>query len=461
MLWANAFGSAQISSAEEGGAALQKAALKPAKWRNAQICIDVACGFRNRRRMAEEASVETDPAATAVAEATGTEPQPDWEEVSVDQLDTLFETGVLTLPVRPSGEGTVPPAKEVEAKAAPGDKPVAVEPAPPAKVEDEVVETRSAEEIEADVATARAAAVEAGLDEAAQEAAAAEAAAPKGEIEVKPEDEITGIQRPRLRNKVDQQIAAVFKAAEAAEMPISWAEAERRVKGDPPAKVEPVVVAPVAAPDFAGTVATLETEVADIKAKLTSAGADEGLFNAAISTLTIELADKTADLKLAQRDLRQAADQAAREAVSIKTASDAARAVAKAAAVERWPAAGDATTPLGKAVAARIAQLKDPKHPDHAILFADSAPLTIVRDVADELGIAPVAKKAAPPVKPKVEAPPRKVVSPAPGNKTAVAPGKPAEDAKRTEAYLTGPDATLQEMDAAQGMPTELAHAVR
>ena len=50
------------------------------------------------------------------------------------------------------------------------------------------------------------------------------------------------------------------------------------------------------------------------------------------------------------------------------------RANAKAKAIELYPDAANVATPLGKAVADRIAALKDPDHPDHAILYADSAP---------------------------------------------------------------------------------------
>jgi uncharacterized RDD family membrane protein YckC len=108
---------------------------------------------------------------------------------------------------------------------------------------------------------------------------------------------------------------------------------------------------------------------------------------------TMDLAEKTADLKLAQRDLKRVNERAQREAAGTDAASEVARAKSKAMAIERWPDVADDTTMLGKAVAARIAELKDPKHPDHALLFADSAPLIITRGVADELGIAPVQAK--------------------------------------------------------------------
>jgi hypothetical protein len=415
----------------------------------------------------EDTPVITETPATADVQTSETSSQPDLENLSLSQLDTMFEEGKVTIPAQADGGGKVkdapPLATEVET---PGAKPV-VEPEPPA-VEEKVAETRSEAEIQAAVDAAIEAVQKVGGDAKAQRAAADAAAAPVAAEPTEPvietEDEVAGIQRPRLKNRVDQLIAGVFKEAEAAGKPISWAEAERRIKGDAPVKTEaPVVETP---PDHTAVVGTLETEVATLKEQLDAAGAAEGLFTPEIAKLTQELAEKTSDLKLAQYEARQAQKQSEREEAELMTASETNRATSRVEAIADYPAVADDTTPLGKAVAEEIAAMKNPKHPDHAILFADSAPLLTVQKVARKLGIAPVAKKATTPaVKPKVETPPpRKLVSPVPGNKSSVVPGKPAEDAKQAIEYLRGPDATLEELDAVQGMPDEsrlLAGAVR
>lgn len=350
----------------------------------------------------------------------------------LSQLDTLFEGKKLTLKPAPGGEGeqTPPPAAKVETvKAGEPPPPVTSEPAKadePKK--DEVVETRSPEEIAAAEAKAKA------------DADAADV-------------EIAGIQRPRLKDPVDQQIAAVFKAAEASGNKISWAEAERRVIGEAP-KVEVAATETAAPPDYATTVGTLETEVAALKARRIEIGAAEGIDSPELAQLQIDLADKMSDLKLAKRDLAIATEEAQAEAEATRRESEANRDTAIAEAKTAYPDVADETTPLGKAVADELAAMKNPRHPDHALLYADSVPLLITQKVAAKMGIAPKAATAAapPPAKPAtVTAPPRVVVSPVPGNKTAVAPGKPEEDPKNIVEYLKSDEATLEDLDAVFG----------
>lgn len=373
-------------------------------------------------------------AATTVADAPS---QPDLgaeliENASVEQLDQLFEKGSLTLKPAPGGEEKkgeeAPPAAKIEPKA--GEQPPVVD-TPPAKVE-EVVETRTPEEIAAAEAEAKA-----------------------------KEDEVTGIERPRLKDERDQLIAGIYMKAKREGNPLSWAEAEARVDGPKVEAQAPIIEAPV---DYGAIVGTLETEVADIRRQLTEAGSGEGLYTAEIAKLNMDLAEKTADLKLAQRDAKEAKARTAREEAETRKASEKNRTDAIAQAKSEYPDAADDTTPLGKAVKESIDAMKNPRHPDHALLFADSVPLIVTQREAQKLGIAPKKSTTPPPAKAKVEAPPRKVVNPAPGNKTAVVPAKPAEDAKQTVEYLKSGKATLAELDAAFGMedPTKLlAGAVR
>jgi hypothetical protein len=267
----------------------------------------------------------------SAAPATGADsPQIDIGNVTIDQLDGLFETGTAELPVKASGgESQV---VDAPAGAEKKDDPPAGD-TPPVVVDPPVVEaaeTRTPEEIE----TAATAAIEKvkadGGDQAAQDAAAQAARAPgapkveappapKVEEPPKVEDELQLVQRPRLKDPIDQQIAAVFKAAELSGTKISWAEAERRVKGDAAAAVK-TDDPPVVVPDLTTTVSTLESEIADIETRLTTAGADEGLYNAEIAKLNIEHTKKVAALETAKLRLADAQADAKDEAEEADTA---------------------------------------------------------------------------------------------------------------------------------------------
>jgi hypothetical protein len=400
----------------------------------------------------------------SAAPATGADsPQIDIGNVTIDQLDGLFETGTAELPVKASGgESQV---VDAPAGAEKKDDPPAGD-TPPVVVDPPVVEaaeTRTPEEIE----TAATAAIEKvkadGGDQAAQDAAAEAARAPgapkveappapKVEEPPKVEDELQLVQRPRLKDPIDQQIAAVFKAAELSGTKISWAEAERRVKGDAAAAVK-TDDPPVVVPDLTTTVSTLESEIADIETRLTTAGADEGLYNAEIAKLNIEHTKKVAALETAKLRLADAQADAKDEAEEADTAWKTAAAESRAQALELYPAIADKSTPLGKAVSERIEKLNDPKNPDHNILFAASAALTIAAQEAEKLGIQPAKKAAAPPpAKPPVVIPPVTKQAPVSGAASSASDANKPEDAKKkTVAYLQSNEASLQDLDAAQG----------
>jgi hypothetical protein len=256
--------------------------------------------------------------------------------------------------------------------------------------------------------------------------------------------------RFRYSDPDDRAINALYRARKGTNREITWAEAERLVKGETTGASGPPAVEAI---DYDKVVGDLETEVNDIKKKLDDAGANEGVFDTTISKLTQDLAEKTADLKLAKRDQRIATEQAEAESRRQAEASAKERQKAKAQALEDYPDAGDDATPLGAAVAAEIAAMKNPNHPDHSILYADSAPLVIVERVAKRLKIQPKAKKPAappatpPPVTPPA-APPKSKVTPPSGAKTSVTQAQPQEDAKKYVEHLKSPAATLEELDA-------------
>ncbi len=395
-----------------------------------------------------EAAKSSAPAAPTGA---GT-PQIDTENVTMEQLDQLFESGSAELPVKSDGKesGKEAAASPTAKEPPPKEEPKKEEPAkagdqPPAG---QVVETRSQEEIDAEVETAVQKAKDDGGDEAAQEAAAEAARQPKAKEEPPPaakEEPEERSRRFRIKDPIAQAALEIFKAFENTDNPITLAEAERRVRGgEAPKKEEPPVETK---PDFRTIVSTLETEVADLKSKLDAAGGDEGLYTKEISQWTQALADKTADLKLAKRDLADAEEDARLEAeesaANWKTSVDKSR----AKAIETYPAVADEATPLGKAVADRITAMRSPSHPDHNLLFSASVPEIVTRMVADELGIAPVKKVETPIVQKKQEPPPKsKKVEPASGVKSAAGTGPTPEDAKKRVEYLKT-DGTLEELD--------------
>lgn len=357
---------------------------------------------------AGESRIESAPAASTT-EAGQSQSQPDLSNANLDEIERLFAGEDVEFPAVASSEegGTSEAEKTVVEAEKTEEKPVAEaeKPVEGEEVEKPVLETEKAEEAEF-------------------------------------------VQRPRLKDPKDQAIAAVKRAADLAGDPISWAEAEKRVVGE---KAAPVVVE--AGPTLSETVATLEGELADIRAQKKAIVDDGGVLSPEYDDLVEKLSDKQADLKLAQRDLAQAAK--AQEAAAQKSAQKSAqlRGEARARAIKAFPAVADTTTPLGKAVQERITALKDPSHADHALLFSDSAPWTIALDVANELGIAPVKPADASSSTAPAKVMPPKVVTPV---VPVASGGKPTEtlkpeETKGTVEYLKSPNRTLEELDEASG----------
>jgi len=411
-------------------------------------------------------------ADTATSSPGVDSPQIDNDSVTMEQLDKLFETGKAELPVKSSGgEKSGEPVKGADAGAE------------PQRVSPGIRETsRTAEQIEADATAAMEAVRAQGGDQKAQETAAEAARAgatgatgpameetgatgatgatgpnePVGATgatgpaarPTEEEEEIQRIQRPRLKNPVDQAIAAVFKAAENSGNPISWAEAERRVKGDQ----EPDRRETVAEPDLSETVTALTTEVTEIKRKLQALGADEGVYNPEIAELTIELADKTADLKMAQRDVQDAQEAARDIAEEASQTWRQAAGESRARAINDYPDVADSSTPLGKAVAQVIDAMQDPSHPDHNLLYAASAAETIAAREARKLGIAPVTKQAAPSARKEVVVPAVEKMRPVSGAKSSASDQRPEDSKKKIVDYAKSDEVSLQDLDAIQGV---------
>lgn len=425
--------------------------------------------------MADEPQAKAASETTTAAPASGTGTPLNVGDLTVEDLDQAQTAGSkpAEAPIVEGGgkgqEGVKsddpPPAAKTEDPPS-GEQPAKIEPDPP---KGEVVEeTRTPEEIETAVAAAIEEVKAAGGDQAAQDEAAQvarqplpkEPAAPaKVEEPAKePEDKA---RRFRVKDPIAQAALDLYKVYEGTDEPITLAEAEKRVRGgDAPAKTADVVT-----PDTAKVVSDLEAEVAEIETKIKAAAGDERLYDTDIATLNIEHTKKVQALESAKRDLRD-------EQRAIQTAADAADAQwkknakeSRARAVEMFPDVKDKDSALGKAVDERVAEMQDPSHPDHNMLYGASAAEMITIKVAQERNIAPVAKKAAAPTKPEKVVIPAKTPAPPPVSgalSSAASAQTVTEDAKKQLEHLrTSDDVKLEDLDAVMGDKGKirLAHA--
>jgi hypothetical protein len=369
-----------------------------------------------------QAKAEDKSASAAPATEAGQQPQPSLDNVSLADLDAVQTQ-----------------AAQVKAAAGGGDE----------GKEAATTETPPAETPPAAVATETPPAAE---TPPAEEPKPAEPEEPSGEIP----------SRFRFQDPTDRAIAAVKKAADVNGTPITWAEAEKRVRGEPQAPVETPDPAAVAS----ANIDTLKGEITELENKINPPDEGDVLSSKEMREAQVELARKSKDLLKAELQLESANSrvEAERQAAIAEQAN--AREQSKSRAIELYPDAADANTKLGAAIAQRFAEMKNPKHPDHPILYADTAPERITKDVAAELGIAPKSK-AAPPATPPVAttppAPPPKKATPVSGSKTAV-PGTPAEantGAKYQSVDELRDKGSLDELDAVQGGNVGLAAAIR
>lgn len=387
--------------------------------------------------MAEEASAQaTNPPATAAAPAADNaslQPgQVDLADLSLEKLDTLYETGSVGLDKPEGSDGgvkagtTTPPAE-----ATPPVAETTTETAAPP------VTTELEKKPEGEIPPVEAAPVET-------------ATPPETTETVPPEDpeEIKGIQRPRLKDPDDQQIAAIYKHAKESEKPISWAEAERRVKGDPSAKTEETATTAPQVTNLTEKADTLRGEIATLETQLDEKASEEGvLYDKALKDMQGQLADKKTDLKLLERDIQT-------QQTEIKSYRVTVRKESTAAAIKSYPDVAKDDSVLGQAIKAEIAKMKADDSP---ALYDDDAPFAIAAKVASRLGIAPVAPakaeattapKPSSTAAPKPAAPARTVVSPPSGAKTAAPQiaANPQTEAAKTVEHLRK-DATLEELD--------------
>jgi hypothetical protein len=402
--------------------------------------------------MANEAQAQE--SASAASTSGADSPQIDIGQVSLTQLDELMTTGKAELPVVDSGSGATgasgPAATTEGATGATG--PVETGASGPA----ESGETGATGETGA-AETGETGAAETGETGAAEtgetgETGAVEETGPTGATGPADDEK----DETRFRHKgANRAINALFKAREAAGKPISWAEAERIVLGSDvsgPGASETGATLP--STQLETQVTTVRGEVEALRRQLDEAGENEGVFDKAISKIVQDLASKEADLRLLERELREAKEDEAAAVQEEDAQWTANSQKSKQRAIEMYGAAGlgNEKTAFGKAVADRVIAMRDPKHPDHQILFAATAPETIAMKVATEMGIAPAKKKAAAaatptPTNPPPVIPPKSKVAPVSGAASSAAAQPTKEDAQKQLEHLQSDDVTLKELD--------------
>jgi hypothetical protein len=204
----------------------------------------------------------------------------------------------------------------------------------------------------------------------------------------------------------------------------------------------------------------LDAEMAELRLKKNPP--EEGEI---LSTKEMRDAEDLLDQKERERRdlvdyLREAEYQTSAEEQREKAEHKVAKDKSKARAIDLYPDVADETTPLGRAVAKRFEEMRNPKHPNHPFLYGDSSPEWVTETVARELGIAPKTPPTA--ATPTPKAPPQAKAAPPSGAKTSV-PEKPAEQlvGQKAMEYVRGPEVSLTELDAIQGGDKGLAAAIR
>lgn len=295
-----------------------------------------------------------------------------------------------------------------------------------------------------------------------EEAAPAETDKPPAEavVDTDGDDLPAGIHRPRLTDPDDQIIAALYKQAQEKGKPITWAEAERRVKGEPAA-----AETPVAAEQTPDGLETMTADLAEVDRQLTEAGASEGLMSPEIVALIQRRSDLAAELKteqkLRERDQKSAQQQStAAEAQARQKQADAVNVARK-----EYPGIAASGSPLNAEANRLLAE-----YAGSAMLARTDGPLRIAEQAAknvaaanadangtrfaDELAKLKPAAKAAPAAPaatptPAAKPAPRKILTPASGTAATRTPDQPKTDSERFQEVtrFTDPKAQQEELN--------------
>jgi hypothetical protein len=121
----------------------------------------------------------------------------------------------------------------------------------------------------------------------------------------------------------------------------------------------------------------LRAQLADIEKKL-DAAAETELFTKEVR----DLMDQKSKLS---RDLEKFEEAKVTQQAQIQQERLSAREKVKQDVLQVFPSANDPSSPLGKEVAALIAELKDESHPDHLLLFSERAPKLVTQEAAERL----------------------------------------------------------------------------
>lgn len=256
--------------------------------------------------------------------------------------------------------------------------------------------------------------------------------------------------RFRFNDERDQKIASLRKGG------MDWKEAVDFV--DAQSGTAGLENAPPVDP--ATALQETDARIAQLEGTISGAGEDEALFGKDIAEATIELNRLSRERPLLAQAVadRQRHEQEQEQAriVTEKQSKEA----AKALAIARFPDVASHDTPLGKAVAKRIAEMKDENHPDHAILFTGNAPLIVTRLIASEMGIPEVNPESPPPgSQAQPPTPVVKVASPVAGSARTA---QPLNNQPKVTVETLRASESLEDLDAAFGANQQpLLQAIR
>ena len=218
--------------------------------------------------------------------------------------------------------------------------------------------------------------------------------------------------------------------------------------------------------EAADPLAALQTEMAEVDAKLEAAGANEGVIDKDTIALIQKRSDLAADIKtqqaMRQRDQR---DAVSREEAQAAQARESQQEVASKA-TERFPMLADAKSPLRIETDKLIVRLKGSalmSEQDAPVQIAEMAALSVAKanaaanktSVAVELAkldksisaAAAPATTAPPVVPPKPQPPAAKIVA-RPGAQTTQKPDQPATEVDKFKQVLSDPRAEHERLNA-------------
>lgn len=254
------------------------------------------------------------------------------------------------------------------------------------------------------------------------------------------DDDVELSKRYRFDDPKDQKIASLRRGG------MEWSEAVAHVEAQEAAAagIEPDKT------ESPATAAQLLEEnqqrLAELKERRLEVSEDESLDNRELAQLQIDIAEASGRVAVLEVEKRNEDARNAQAQAEMTKRTLLAREQSHAKAVEKFQDLATPNSALKKALNARVTEMQKPDHPDHALLYADNAPLYLAEIVASELGIAPASSPVVQP-SPGQKVPVQKVASPVPGHAGTI------QQQQSTPMTLEkAQDLSLAELDAGFGV---------